>query len=655
MGKKISLANAEVDFIRRISGDLQSSIVYSEAVYDSKNSSYDQDVTFSVPVSMLNSIELMANNNLTTFQYHNIDVPIPSKPDNDKIENEASGFFEIKNIFNYYSEPYERISKNQVERKMPNFYLEFTNEKNKKYSNLKALQARKINKNFFKNIRKFQDNLAPRPSQDLDKISNVIIGDYNDTRDFSNLSGLPYYARIAFSFVNDVVLGDYLTEIEFNQQFFNYTLNKSTSEVIFETVSVIDEQVVVKSTEVPVSDLFSEISKNNFLIDDNQFVVLQNEQINKSIMVNGFKNKLLTNYIKNKSVGLVKPYKEIFSKDKCRIEHVFYKVEKFIGPESSVPEQTYIVSSGRQLVEIIDTQIKLDQTYTYKIKTVSVIYGTEYTINDYSIDRDRQTMTCNITSRPSYKIVELDVTSQETEIKPRPQLSPSVRFFNKNDSSNEIGIYLDLRVGQEVKKPVTIQSTDPVYPNNEKVKFEYLPQQGKFEVFRIEKKPESYGSFTNEKIMDIQNSINSTSVSFRDTILSNKKYYYIFRTLSTSGEPSPPTPIYEVELLKDSDDSKVLVSTYDFEKQENYLDKRFKRLIQIEPAFQQSVFDDRKNNVNNLTTFKGHLDTLSLGYANEGIWGRKFKIRIKSRDSGKIVDFNIKFNLAKKKTKEDLE
>ena len=148
MGKKISLANAEVDFIRRISGDLQSSIVYSEAIYDSKNSSYDQDVTFSVPVSMLNSIELMANNNLTTFQYHNIDVPIPSKPDNDKIENEASGFFEIKNIFNYYSEPYERISKNQVERKMPNFYLEFTNEKNKKYSNLKALQARKINKNF---------------------------------------------------------------------------------------------------------------------------------------------------------------------------------------------------------------------------------------------------------------------------------------------------------------------------------------------------------------------------------------------------------------------------------------------------------------------------------------------------------------------------
>ena len=56
-----------------------------------------------------------------------------------------------------------------------------------------------------------------------------------------------------------------------------------------------------------------------------------------------------------------------------------------------------------------------------------------------------------------------------------------------------------------------------------------------------------------------------------------------------------------------------------------------------------------------MDTFKNKLNVLSLGFANHGIWGRKFKIRVKSTDSGKIIDFNIKFNLSKKKTKEDLE
>ena len=51
---------------------------------------------------------------------------------------------------------------------------------------------------------------------------------------------------------------------------------------------------------------------------------------------------------------------------------------------------------------------------------------------------------------------------------------------------------------------------------------------------------------------------------------------------------------------------------------------------------------------------KNLLDEYVLGDSSESIWGRKFKLRVKSNDSGKMVDINIKFDLIKDKKVEDL-
>jgi len=309
---------------------------------------------------------------------------------------------------------------------------------------------------------------------------------------------------------------------------------------------------------------------------------------------------------------------------------------------------------SKEIYQIIDTQIKIDTSYSYRVKNVFIIYGTKYKLLAHQIGAITGIAEFTIVSSPSYKMLEMELLRQTVIVKPTPQLSPSPMFFNKSNSKNEIGIYLDLRSGTEYLKPIQVNSTDLTDLENDK-KYEYSTQQGVFEVFRIDKKPTSYDDFADQKLMDVQNSMNSTSVSFKDYILPNVKYYYIFRSLNTSLDPSNPTQVYQVELLKDSDDSKISVSTYDFSKEKNYLNRTFKRLIQIKPSFQQSVFDDTKNNVESMSTFKNNLDKLSLGYANHGIWGRKFKIRVKSTDSGKIIDFNIKFKLSIKKTKEDLE
>jgi hypothetical protein len=36
-----------------------------------------------------------------------------------------------------------------------------------------------------------------------------------------------------------------------------------------------------------------------------------------------------------------------------------------------------------------------------------------------------------------------------------------------------------------------------------------------------------------------------------------------------------------------------------------------------------------------------------LGTAYDKVWGKKFKIRVKSKDTGKIIDLNVKFKLTK--------
>jgi hypothetical protein len=172
-------------------------------------------------------------------------------------------------------------------------------------------------------------------------------------------------------------------------------------------------------------------------------------------------------------------------------------------------------------------------------------------------------------------------------------------------------------------------------------------QHGLFEVFRSSEKPKSYEDFANMKTLDVKNKINSTSIVFKDNVIPNKKYYYIFRALNVVGVPSNPTPIYEVELIKDAQKSKVISKVIALETENMLHDKKFKNLLQIQPAFQQRVFNDRTEAIENMQTFKKKINDLTLGTATDKVWGKKFKIRVKSKDTGKIVDLNVKFNLIK--------
>jgi hypothetical protein len=94
-----------------------------------------------------------------------------------------------------------------------------------------------------------------------------------------------------------------------------------------------------------------------------------------------------------------------------------------------------------------------------------------------------------------------------------------------------------------------------------------------------------------------------------------------------------------VELLKDSDEYKINVKDYIIKENKDYTNKIMsKRLFRIVPNFQRLIFTSLQGDKNYTI---GDQDGQSLFSSNTRI----FKIRIKSKHTGKIIDVNVSFKL----------
>ena len=188
-----------------------------------------------------------------------------------------------------------------------------------------------------------------------------------------------------------------------------------------------------------------------------------------------------------------------------------------------------------------------------------------------------------------------------------------------------------------------------------KVRFSHNNERLMVQAFRLEKKPKSIIDFRDGSIQVIGRSIqdfyfNPTNLIFEDNVFPNKKYYYTFRTLSMTGLVSNPSGVYEVELIKDSDESSLLIEPVVLDKDLTSSFMKFRNLLQVRPAPRHTILTPV--DTTGVTT-RSPLDDYRLGNTNNPIWGRKFKFRIRSNDSGKIIDLNIDFSLIKDKIRKE--
>jgi len=354
----------------------------------------------------------------------------------------------------------------------------------------------------------------------------------------------------------------------------------------------------------------------------------------------------------------------------CPVYDMGFKIEKFIGNTQGTPIQTFYFKT---LTEFIDTQFNYGVKYIYRIKKLVAVLGASYKYTDlfYSdLDEDGTVFYrnfdgetteniptgmgvgqpeykafMNIEVNPSFQIVEILLNENEQTFLELPVHPPIAQAYNQK---NKGSIEFFLRpAGYE--GPLSSEFVDDM------LTADYF--YGKYRMYRLDHPPNDMSEFEEAFVSEVDEqmsifvpessaleeedleTIKKETAFFEDVVRPHVKYYYAFKAVSYHGTESGFSNILEVELLKDSDEYKISVKDYIIKQSKNYTNKIMaKRLLRIVPNLERLLFTDETS----ITQYTiGDVDGEALFSHSP----RTFKIRIKSKHTGKIIDINVNFKI----------
>lgn len=301
-----------------------------------------------------------------------------------------------------------------------------------------------------------------------------------------------------------------------------------------------------------------------------------------------------------------------------------------------------------------------------------------YFYKSLSEDGKRMAM-FDVVLEPDVKIVEVPFYKKTTIINDAPSLAPEVDILPLKGKNNDIKInfyppsvdrelepiYIDyvedgpkfnkIRAAQDrsllkasisFAEALILPMLPPSYFLEPKLQFKSDDYSTQYEVYRMDIPPSQYTDFADaEKTV-----IDATKIhSFTDKVEQNKKYYYMFRSIDVHGNPSNPSPIYQVEMVENSGVVYPIISIYEFQTPSPGLkSKSFRRYLKIDAETLQGTLNLEKSKLKDSDTAYAQVNQKPiLGIKEKGIFtengSKKYKFRIKSKHTGKILDLNIAF------------
>lgn len=386
-------------------------------------------------------------------------------------------------------------------------------------------------------------------------------------------------------------------------------------------------------------------------------------------------------------------YKEILSGVPAKSEVLGYTIDKFkISRNDETIEYVssfHLLSNTEGTIDrFVDSQVDYGSIYEYRVNRIVAVVGDRYAYSDivaqdfddlHSPDRFKKAF--GVISVPNLKIMSLPSTTKRVAITDMPPLFPNVDFVPFKNVSDKVLINLSANTGEYRASPVIMEDDDVFQfftvalhqglpsaqavsamediqdffgfdanrelATAELIRFRSDDPASTFEVFRIEDHPVSYDDFRGNKIL--KRKTRSDNFSLVDDLKPNKKYYYLFRTEDIHGHVSNPSPIYEVELVSVNDAARLVVKVVELigveqaRRDREVQLKSMRHMLAIKPTITQ-----RKFNAPSSGKFSDidSSDT-SVLFGEEGIdkvWNKRFKIRIRSKKTGKELDVNLRFN-----------
>jgi len=248
----------------------------------------------------------------------------------------------------------------------------------------------------------------------------------------------------------------------------------------------------------------------------------------------------------------------------------------------------------------------------------------------------------------------------------KPPIAPNVNIIPYKGVPDKIQIWLNGAVGDEILPDIRIyenelEERNNLRDSNDMINFNSDDAAKTFQVFRISKKPSSYGDFREMREPIVVDTVGADAAGHIDTIRPNRKYYYTFRSVDVHGHTSNPSPVYEVELVQDGENVFSIIRIVDMDEEpEKQKFKPGRKFIKIAPSFNQMNLDNAE-----LSKFEELEDArvpLSVTQydkkmAAQSIFGTdtKYKIRLTSKKTGKKIDLNVKFKINYRSSVEDFE
>ena len=378
-------------------------------------------------------------------------------------------------------------------------------------------------------------------------------------------------------------------------------------------------------------------------------------------------------------------YTEILAGAECHTETLMYVVSKYLlnddgtQPDGALPVQTFYISNKLGYenlgynesipITFYDSQVKYEKKYRYVFHKMVLIVGNEYKYTDETKWWDYLGPTTykklKVHNTPNIKIVMVPYLAEGLDclVVDKPPVPPEMSFYLHKGISNKIQILLNSNTGKYDLAPISILPTDPAFfekeylaQQEEALSFEEIKNQKKkisfnsddpvdaYQLFRLQKPPEGYGSFTEAMVNSPSlNPVYGTGASYVDTIVPNTKYYYCARSIDIHANISNPTTIIEIEVVDDDGKIYLKQKPYTFKTVKQRLIKPGRRFILIEPTSQQTSYN-QENPQPDISVNSTPTERLGAAGLLDSVWGKEFKIRLTSKQTGRKMDLNINFN-----------
>ena len=432
-------------------------------------------------------------------------------------------------------------------------------------------------------------------------------------------------------------------------------------------------------------DIGLESPKNVFTYSENENKIASSfANILKQIQGKKFVDSIKDLFIDG---GLLRTPREIQKGKLAHQETLMYEIAKYDAEDQYI-QSIFIPISELNNINYLDTQVAPYKNYFYKIFAHKVIVGTKYRMapftdfgaNDNYIEPLIENSGANLYKHqywvqpylqfvrvPYYNTPMVNVTTDSlnfSRIEDLPPLAPQVQIIPYKGIDNKILFLFNSSTGQVLQPPISVLDSDMDIFSGIAISQETLMFQdgttldkilfggddplNAVQIFREEKPLSEYKDVNNSTTLFIDSAFSeeSSAASYVDTIKPNKDYYYFFRAIDIHAKISNPTAVYKVRMISDVNTAPYLkVELFNLKKPEKLMDsKTFQKYLVLEPSSEQNIveYTDLDTDVNNLALGNYQTQDIKLGPSGvSSVFGKKYKLRITSKQTGKKIDVNI--------------